>query len=453
MAKEVLMSRRNAPMDHVDATTFSRNSAGGAGSGLGSYQPPPISNYKGVMLCDRPVAKMPGKPQQLESGQAMPFSCSIGPMSKFEQIGLNPSREERAARLAMESKVAGKIHDDFFSKHKQWLAQLKKDRRRKLEEDQEELQRAEEKKRKFKEYSAKLRDSIRQAKAEEGGVLTQAALEQHQRESAEGVRAERDSKAATPQKSDRSKSSKGKRKEKPAWAMTEQQLERKEEEDVDDLINFASGLDFNKYINDWEVRSALAAVKDRINNLGTDQNAGADVLSLPDDEDWKKAFADEWNREEAEAIIAAAKSRGAKAKGDTRPGTAQSVRSDVSGTSVATSASRASNASRASRADAGLEAVDENIAGLVDPAYRAAERVLQSSRQLRKIHSSHSIRNILDKKKKGSHLETVGEDVGPVMPPPTMVTYGADDIGGPKGASKPGLDPSNLPYLHRNPAV
>jgi hypothetical protein len=42
-----------------------------------SYQPPPISNYKGVMLCDRPVNKAAGgkAPQATSSGQQMPFNC------------------------------------------------------------------------------------------------------------------------------------------------------------------------------------------------------------------------------------------------------------------------------------------------------------------------------------------------------------------------------------------
>ena len=44
-------------MDSVDAAHYS---SAGASAQQSSYQPPPISNYKGVMLCDRPVNKAAG---------------------------------------------------------------------------------------------------------------------------------------------------------------------------------------------------------------------------------------------------------------------------------------------------------------------------------------------------------------------------------------------------------
>ena len=61
-------------MDSVDAAHYS---SGGASAQQSSYQPPPISNYKGVMLCDRPVNKAAGgkAPQATSSGQQMPFNC------------------------------------------------------------------------------------------------------------------------------------------------------------------------------------------------------------------------------------------------------------------------------------------------------------------------------------------------------------------------------------------
>jgi hypothetical protein len=61
-------------MDSVDAAHYS---SAGASAQQSSYQPPPISNYKGVMLCDRPVNKATGSkvPQATASGQQMPFNC------------------------------------------------------------------------------------------------------------------------------------------------------------------------------------------------------------------------------------------------------------------------------------------------------------------------------------------------------------------------------------------
>jgi hypothetical protein len=75
MSKDVMMARRvGGSMDSVDAAHYS---SGGASAQQSSYQPPPISNYKGVMLCDRPVNKAAGSkmPQATASGQQMPFNC------------------------------------------------------------------------------------------------------------------------------------------------------------------------------------------------------------------------------------------------------------------------------------------------------------------------------------------------------------------------------------------
>jgi hypothetical protein len=48
------------------------------------------------------------------------------------------------------------------------------------------------------------------------------------------------------------------------------------------LIEFAYELDYEKYIDDFEVRNALAIIKDRINEIKKD-------------EDWKTKIANEWN--------------------------------------------------------------------------------------------------------------------------------------------------------------
>jgi hypothetical protein len=54
-AKDVMMSKRATPMDHVDASMYAKSAQQSAPQQ--NYQPPPISNYKGVMLCDRPIVK------------------------------------------------------------------------------------------------------------------------------------------------------------------------------------------------------------------------------------------------------------------------------------------------------------------------------------------------------------------------------------------------------------
>ena len=58
--------------------------------------------------------------------------------------------------------------------------------------------------------------------------------------------------------------------------------EEAKEKEVEDLIEFAFDLDYEKYMEDYEVRQALAIIKDRVDEIKKD-------------EEWKKNIADEWN--------------------------------------------------------------------------------------------------------------------------------------------------------------
>lgn len=49
--------------------------------------------------------------------------------------------------------------------------------------------------------------------------------------------------------------------------MTEQQTEDNKEAEIDDLLEFAYELDYEKYMEDYEVRQALAIIKDRVNEM------------------------------------------------------------------------------------------------------------------------------------------------------------------------------------------
>ena len=56
------------------------------------------------------------------------------------------------------------------------------------------------------------------------------------------------------EKSRTSKKSKASKKSKPAWATTEKQLEDEKEAEIDDLLEFAYELDYDKYMGDFEIR-------------------------------------------------------------------------------------------------------------------------------------------------------------------------------------------------------
>jgi hypothetical protein len=88
-----------------------------------------------------------------------------------------------------------------------------------------------------------------------------------------------------PVKSEKAPSEKPKAKKaaKPAWATTEKQQEDFKEAEIDDLLEFAYELDYEKYMEDFEVRQALAVIKER-------------VVKIKEEPDWKEKMAEEWNQ-------------------------------------------------------------------------------------------------------------------------------------------------------------
>merc|ERR1711972_941606 len=64
--------------------------------------------------------------------------------------------------------------------------------------------------------------------------------------------------------------------EKPLWAMTENEKDSFEDDVGNDLINFAEGLDYDKFIGDLEFREGLAALRDRAGKLQKEQDAFKD---------------------------------------------------------------------------------------------------------------------------------------------------------------------------------
>ena len=73
----------------------------------------------------------------------------------------------------------------------------------------------------------------------------------------------------------------------PAWAKTEAQTEDAKEAEIDNLLEFAYELDYEKYMEDEEVRLALGAIKQRVNKMTAENN-------------WQENMAEEWNQAQIE---------------------------------------------------------------------------------------------------------------------------------------------------------
>ena len=232
---------------------------------------PPISNYKGVMLCDRPSADVgPKKPK--------PFNAAARPP---QIVGLPPPKKVNLHSNEHKEKDT----ESALYKHKQYLAQLKREIKAQKEEQEQEAEAEKAKKKRFVERSAQLRDAIR------AGLLAESAGAEAQGPSEDAasapVEAEEQPKVspvadepAPPVVPSLNLPKNGEHPgaellNKPAWALTEGQAEEKdelqEEVDVDELLDFVEDLDFEAYVDDLEVQQALEIMRSRIATLDTER--------------------------------------------------------------------------------------------------------------------------------------------------------------------------------------
>ena len=80
----------------------------------------------------------------------------------------------------------------------------------------------------------------------------------------------------------KSKASKKSKSKKPAWAVTEKMQEDAKEAEIDELLEFAYELDYEKFMEDEEVRMALGAIKQRVDKMTAENN-------------WQENMAEDWN--------------------------------------------------------------------------------------------------------------------------------------------------------------
>lgn len=159
--------------------------------------------------------------------------------------------------------------DSVLNKHKKWLADLQKTKDRLEVEYTMEMRAKEEKKFQFQEHERRMREAavtiIKDAKdGTETGMNAQAK--------------EDGSIGAADSKSSQAKASSGagagakaSSSSRPVWAMSEEEAEAKMEQQMlaeeDDLLEFTKGLDFEKYIGDLEVQTMMDKLRKRIGDL------------------------------------------------------------------------------------------------------------------------------------------------------------------------------------------
>lgn len=174
-----------------------------------------VGNYKGVMLCNRPYQRASAAVKvasKMQAPRAVPFhaggSASLNPM-----LGMNPSIKPRQTRRR-------KTGPSVTSKHKAWLASFAKERTSLMEDRKEAENKKAARRKKFMAREAEMRRLIKGTSNKPGTA------------------------------------------KKPAWAHTEESKaiedEQLADEELDELIQFTENLDYDKFIDDEQVQSALA---------------------------------------------------------------------------------------------------------------------------------------------------------------------------------------------------
>mmetsp|Transcript_11603 Transcript_11603/g.32693 ORF Transcript_11603/g.32693 Transcript_11603/m.32693 type:complete len:341 (+) Transcript_11603:79-1101(+) len=322
---------------------------------VGGYSapPPPVGNvgcYKGVMLCNRP----PDDPHRPGAGEATfqpPFKSTIAATQR-EQVGLPPAKDGKKVEHPSGVKTRGP--SAALRRHCQWIRELQEQ----VREDQRQAEEGEkvqqERKQRMAEVFKMQRDAIRQIKKERN----RDSIQPHEIE-------------AIIKPKEVSRPPRGA--QKPLWAMTEEEKEGVEDEEADDLIRFAEGVDFDEYINDLEFRQGLEALKDRAKKIQREQDA------------FKDSILREFNGSEDDADEA----RSASAYDDARTD---------GGADRPTGRRPGQDSAPRGRPDwdASTAAGDDGPA-LDRESQAAADRVLQANPQLRGVHSKGSVRKLIER--------------------------------------------------------
>eukprot|EP00931_Biecheleriopsis_adriatica_P003996 TRINITY_DN105737_c0_g1_i1.p1 TRINITY_DN105737_c0_g1~~TRINITY_DN105737_c0_g1_i1.p1 ORF type:complete len:444 (+),score=114.25 TRINITY_DN105737_c0_g1_i1:69-1334(+) len=412
--------------------------------------PPPtgLGNFKGVMLCNRPSE------DTSKAGGAAgdePFRSMIA-ATYSDKPGLTPCRN-------FEPTVKTRGPSAALRRHVRWLRELQDQMREERDQVDAEEQEAEERRVKMQATFDKHREAVRammeaddQRQREEAAIKKAAKQALREAEKAAktggtppGATAPAteivNAAAAEPKKQKKQKASK------PLWAMTEQEREHFEEEEADDLINFAENLDFDKYVGDLEFREALDALRDRTGKLKKEQDAFKDDLLA----NFNACMEGAGDDEDYEASTAAGSSKWE----DGVDG--QSLLGDLRSEYSVASSKRSRREERAAKE--GIQEWDgSTVTGDDGPKVDRdvkdmAEVVLESNPRMRGIHSEKSVQNIITKARERISENPVDDLVDYMRrdgPCPVPVITASSDTQ--NRLHKP-VDPSMLPYLYRSPAI
>lgn len=426
-------------------------------------------NYKGVMLCSRPADSAPSAgavgSAHLSPTLGAPQFRPVG--FPPEPLGLNPAKDNAGTNVAKAHEEAARRraaapnvgHENFLNKHRRWLSEMAKQKAELNDELEATAHAAKEKRRRFSEYCKATRDSgirtsMTASAAPAAEPTTQstgevAAARAPEEEAPVPATAERAAAQAPVAKLPARAAAKTKGgTNKPKWAMTEEEADDADDAEADALVDFASGLDYTSFIDDLEVRQALSVIKERIDAQKALIQAAARAEEISEDEalaavaeasaldgdDWKASFLNKWNAAHGEDDVESVRSGGSRASRRAGGQAAGETQPDW---------------------DSSTNAGDRVSRGPPATAVEMAKSLLESNPDLASKHSLRSLAAVVQtatgKAEGGGAPAThsLRDMMASDLPPLKLVTI----VDGSKPAGGKKVDASNLPYLHRNPAI
>lgn len=380
--------------------------------------PPPVGglgNFKGVMLCNRPTDEPTRAMGGGGDGDFQPAFKPTISATEGEPLGINPCKKFEKSDVKSCGPSAA------LRRHVRWLRELQQQMKEERDQVEDDDRAALDRKEKMKVVFEKQRETVRQMMADRDNV---------QKDHLETALAPKP------------KASAAKAKAKPLWAMTVQEKDEFEEDEAEDLINFAENLDYDKYVGDLEFRQNLEALKDRAGKLQKVQDAFKDQLV----QDLNGPADDE--------------------RSTSAGGSCRDLEDGIEGSQLGDCVSESGRSRRSRRLDGvradGRDEWDCSTACgddrpvIDDRTKDAVDRILENCPAMKGVHSKDSLSKIIEREAKNRQPELNGSQrlnehmrkEGEASVAPVIVA--SEDTQ--NKLHKP-IDPSQLPYLYRSPAV
>ncbi|KAH9600732.1 hypothetical protein LSM04_003435 [Trypanosoma melophagium] len=369
-----------------------------------------LENYKGILLSARPANLPYGPSSQLRGGPAGTarlitaggeVAPAFVPAGTVETpAGLGPSAEERATmernhRMRLENYKSRRANAcTVLTRHRRWLRSFA-EQVRKMKDD--EIQREIE--------LARRAEQVRQQAQRRAETIIQSTNVEDPTKSAtkEGAQCSQQPKlpvmvepgrTASPADEEGKKkdASKKKKKRKPKWALTEDEALDDDLADADDLLEFAKNLDYDKFIDDYEVAGALAIMRERVEEIARENNWSKEAIERAANDSVAGDTDDGEDYEGNEAVGGGSSPRNDRER---REG---GVHQPVISTAAAAKKAVPHNAAGHTKEWDGSKSIGVVLRrAIFRDTLQLAERILASSKSMQKIHTKFSLARVLQR--------------------------------------------------------